>query len=106
MTLAGTFHMRSRVDRLYIKRGKGRRGLIAVENCVRAEERSLACYAKDSEEWLMKIVSKDVEEMKDGKTNKKRVAGEREDCLSEKKLHGKILGEIKEVETERNLAVA
>ena len=102
MTLAGAFLMRSSVDRLYIKSGKGGRGLIGIEDCVRAEEGSLACYAKGREEWLMKIVAKDVEEMEDGKTYRKRVAGEREDRLSEKKLHGKILGEMKEVATERN----
>ena len=102
MTLAGTFHVRSSVDRLYIKRGKGGRGLIGVEDCVRAVEGSLACYAKGSEERLMKIVAKDVEEMEDSKTYRKRVEGEREDHLSEKKLRVKILGEMKEVVTERN----
>ena len=57
----------------------------------------MACYAKGSEEWLMKIVTKDVEGMEDVKTYMKRVAGEREDRLSENKLHGKIQGEMKEV---------
>ena len=50
--------------------------MIGVEDCVRAEEGSLACYAKGSEEWLMKIVAKDVEEKEDGKTYRKRVARE------------------------------
>ena len=102
MTFAGALHMRSSVDRLYIKRGKGGRGLIGVEDCFRAEEGSLACYAKGSKEWLMRIVAKDVEEREDGKTYRKIVAGETEDCLSEKKLNEKKLGEMKEVETERN----
>ena len=101
MTLVGAFHMRSSLDRLYIKRGKGGRGLIEIEDCVRAEEEGLACYAKGSEEWLMKIVAKDLQEMEDGKIYRKRVAGEREDRLLKKKLHGKILGEMKEVRTER-----
>ena len=30
---------------------------------------------------LMKIVAKDIEEMEDSKTYRKRVVGEREDCL-------------------------
>ena len=50
----------------------------------------------------MNIVAKDIEEMEDSKTYRKRVAGEREDCLLEKKLHGKILSEMKEEGTERN----
>ena len=101
MTLAGTFHMRSSLDRLYIKRGKGGRELIEIEDCARAEEEGLVCYAKGREEWLMKIVAKDLQEMEDGKTYRKRVAGEREDRLLKKELHGKILGEMKEVRTER-----
>ena len=94
MTLAGVFQLRSSVDRLYVRRGRGGRGLTGVED--------LACYKKGSEEWLMEIVARDVEEMEDAKTYRKRAAGEREDCLSEKKLHGKILGDMKEVGTERN----
>ena len=86
---------------MYTRRGKGGRGLIEVEECVRTEKEILACYAKGIEEWLMKIAAKDVEETEDGKTYRKRVAGEREDRLSEKELHGKILGEMKEVRTER-----
>ena len=46
------------------------------------EEASLACHAKGSEKSLMKIVAKDVEEMEDSKTYRKRGVGEREDCLS------------------------
>ena len=102
MTLAGAFHMRSSVDRLYIKRGKGGRGLIGIEDCVRAEEGSLGCYAKGSEEWMLQIVAREMEDMEDGRTYRKRIAGEREDRLAEKKLHGKILGEMKEIGTERN----
>ena len=61
--------------------------MIEVEDCLRAEEQSLPYYAKRSEEWLTKIVAKDVEEMKDGKTYRKRKAREREDQLLEQKLH-------------------
>ena len=68
MTLAGAFHVRNSLNRLYIKRGKGGRGLIGVEDCVRAEKQSLSCDAKWGEEWLMKIVAKNVEEMEHGKT--------------------------------------
>ena len=46
------------------------------------------------QEWLTKTMAKNVEELEE-----KRVAGETEDCLSEKKLHGKILGEMKGVGT-------
>ena len=37
-------HIRSNVDRLYIKRKEGGRGLMSVEECVRAEEAALEEY--------------------------------------------------------------
>ena len=37
LTVNGAFHMRSSVGRLYMKRKVGGRGLISVEECVRAE---------------------------------------------------------------------
>ena len=92
MTLAGAFHMRRSVDWLYIKRGKGGRGLIGVEYCVRTEEGSLACYAKRSEEWLMKIVAKDIEEKEDGKTYRKRVAVREGRLLIRKEIAWKDTG--------------
>ena len=38
LTVHGSFHPRSDVDRLYLPKGKGRRGLMSCESCVRAEE--------------------------------------------------------------------
>ena len=102
MTLAGAFHIRSSVDRLYIKRGKGGRGLIAVEDCVRAEEGSLACYARRSKEWMLEVVARQTDEMEEGSSYRKRTGEEREEWLAKKKLHGKILGEMKDLGTERN----
>jgi hypothetical protein len=38
LSAKGAFHMNSSVDRLYMKREVGGRGLISVEECARAEE--------------------------------------------------------------------
>ena len=50
MTMYGGLHPQSDVDRWYVKRKEGVRGLISVERCVREEENSLAFYVANSEE--------------------------------------------------------
>ena len=44
MTIYGGLHPKSDVDRLYVKRKEGGRGLISVERCIREEENSLGFY--------------------------------------------------------------
>ena len=56
MTMYGALHPKSDVDRLYIKRKEGGRGLMSVECCVREEENSLGFYVANSEENLFKGV--------------------------------------------------
>ena len=46
LTMNGIFHKKGNVDRLYINRKAGGRGLISVENCVRMEEKNLRNYLK------------------------------------------------------------
>jgi hypothetical protein len=57
LTLNGAFNMRSNKDRLYMKRKVGGRGLISMEECVRAEEAGLRDYVMDSGEWMLKVVA-------------------------------------------------
>ena len=52
----GALHPKSDVDRLYIKRKVGDRGLMSVECCVREEENSLGFYVANSEENFIKGV--------------------------------------------------
>ena len=56
MTMYGALHPKSDVDRLYIKRKEGGRGLVSVECCVREEENRLGFYVSNSEESLIKGV--------------------------------------------------
>ena len=53
MTMYGAFHPKSDVDRLYLKRHGGGRGLISIENCVRGEENSSGLYVMNSAEKLI-----------------------------------------------------
>ena len=46
-------HPRSNVDRLYLPRSEGGKGLLSLEECVNAEKRSLGQYLKmNKDEWL------------------------------------------------------
>jgi hypothetical protein len=54
LTMYGAMHPKSDVDRLYVKRKEGGRGLISVEQCVRGEENSLGFYLANSEEILIR----------------------------------------------------
>ena len=57
MTMYGALHPnKSDVDRLYIKRKEGGRGLMSVECCIKEEQNSLGFYGANSEENLIKGV--------------------------------------------------
>ena len=57
MTIYGGLHPKSDVDRYYVKRNEGGRGLISVERCIREEEKSLGFYVANWEENLIRGVS-------------------------------------------------
>ena len=46
MKLYGALHPKSDVDRVYVARQKGGRGIISCALCVKAEENSLAWYVR------------------------------------------------------------
>ena len=48
MTMHGALHPRSDINRLYMPREKGGRGLISCERCIRSEENSVGWYVKNS----------------------------------------------------------
>ena len=103
LTMKGAFHMNSSVDRLYMKRLVGGRGLISVEECVKAEVLGLSNYVAGSEEWMLKVVGTHMEAGAELKTDfKKRMAEERQERLNGKKLHGKFFKETKDVADERS----
>ena len=47
------FHPKSDVDRLYVTRSKGGRGLIGCKSCVVTEENSLGWYIRNHDEPLL-----------------------------------------------------
>ena len=56
LTMKGAFHRNSSVDRLYMKRQVGGRGLISVEECVKAEVLGLSEYVAGSKKRMLRVV--------------------------------------------------
>ncbi len=102
LTVNGAFHMRSNVGRLYMKRKVGGRGLISVEECVRAEEAGLREYVMDSDEWMLKVVANGMVAGESKVDYQRRLQRERSEDLRAKKLHGKFFNETDLVADERS----
>ena len=58
-TIYRALHPKSDVERLYIPRKKGGRGLISIEDCVELAIRSLEVYVHGSEERLIQAARGD-----------------------------------------------
>jgi len=99
MTMGGMFHQKGDVDRLYLVRKDGGRGLISVTDCVRMEEKNMAKYVIGCKERLFGVVSEGVEEDESGKEYKKRRMVERKDKIKNKQIHGRVLGDMEKVGT-------
>ena len=78
-TMNRALHPRSDVDRLYLKRVDGGRGLQCLEEVVKLEELSLAFYLSKKEEKLLKEVVKEglFQETEDPKERKRQNTAER-----------------------------
>ena len=116
LTMNGVFHKKGNVDRLYMKRCDGGRGLISVEDCVRMEEANLRNHLRKSVETLMMSASSVLigeEECKreceinfhteecyleeSGAEYKERIFKERTERVYEKKMHGRFFRDVSEV---------
>ena len=58
LDMYGALPPKSDVDRLYLKRKHGGRGLISIEMCLRLEENNLGMYVCGSNEILLKGIKK------------------------------------------------
>ena len=56
MKMYGGLHPKNDVDRMYVKRKEGGRGLMSVEQCIREEQYSLGFYVANSQENLIRGV--------------------------------------------------
>jgi len=85
LTMYCMFHKKGDVDRLYLGRAEGGRGLISVEDCVLIENNSLYEYVSNSEEKLLREVFNEGVVMTG--RDKKQTLDMRNENLKGKKLH-------------------
>ena len=99
----GALHPKSHVDRLYLKKKEGGRGLMSVERCVREEENSLGFYVANSEENLINgVAAAETINTEDTVTSgefKKQRAQELKQSWHEKKKDGQFIREMQFVGT-------
>ena len=99
-------HKKSNINRLYMKRKEGGRGLISIRSCVDNEIRSLNEYIANSDEELLMFAADTLDlnanniETKDD--FQKRLAREKAAELKAMKLHGQFENDTKEVKVKES----
>ena len=91
MTMYGAQHPKADVDRLYLKRCDGGRGLIGIEDCVQAEVDNLDKYLRTTEENMLKEVNRSntLENKKQGQS-KEDIQKRHQEGYQNKVLHGQF----------------
>ena len=85
LTPHNMFHKKGDVDRLYISRQEGGRGLISIEDCVLMERNNLFHYVNESREQFLREVVK--EEVVSEGMPKVEIRKRRQENLMNKNLH-------------------
>ena len=99
----GAHHPKADIDRLYLKRAAGGRGLIGAEDCIRIERENLISYIRSSEEQLLKAVHKEgILKSGKGEKTKEEIQQEHTEKRSQKAIHGQFEGAIKEIKGNRS----
>ena len=98
MTMNRALHPKADVDRLYISRDEGGRGMVSIEECVRLEECSLSDYIKRRRMNEDSVLDSFVKETTARELKKKNMT-ERKDGWKGKALHGQYPSKVEEMET-------
>ena len=97
-TIYGALHPKSDVDRLYIPRKEGGRGLISIKDCVELAIRGLEVYVHGCEERLIQAARGDkIDGLEAAIVSKRSKTEKRLEDWEEKVLHGQYLRQTKEV---------
>ena len=95
-------HPRSSVDRLYIPRVQGGRGLLRVKDCVELERSNLFDYAANNSERLLKTATEELQlRTKINGKNKEERENEIQAARKEKAMHGQFLRETEGMQDQR-----
>ena len=102
LTIYGALHPKSDVDRLYIPRKEGGRGLISIKDCVELAIRGLEVYVHGSEERLIQAARGDkIDGLEAASILKRSKIEKRLKDWEEKVLHGQYLRQTKEVRSDQ-----
>ena len=100
LTMYGALHPKSDIDRLYLKRKYGGRGLISIETCVRSEENNLGLHVRESNKMLLKGVKNvgivKTENLMEKEDFKKNSQNEFKNKWHEKRMYGQFVREMPE----------
>ena len=100
MAINRMYHTQRDIDRLYIARVEGGRGLLSIAKCVETEEQSLSLYLDQSEERLLRLSKSERILPPYGgpvSTTKKHKKEQKHKPWKEKQLHGKFIREKEEI---------
>ena len=101
-TIYGALHPKSDVDRLYIPRKEGGRGLISIKDCVELAIRGLEVYVHGCEETLIQAARGDkIDGLEAASVLKRSKIEKRLKDWEEKVLHGQYLRQTKEVRSDQ-----
>ena len=101
-TIYGALHPKSDVDRLYIPRKEGGRGLISIKDCVELAIRGLEVYVHGCEERLIQAARGDkIDGLEAASVLKRLNIEKRLKDWEEKVLHGQYLRQTKEVRSDQ-----
>ena len=101
-TIYGALHPKSDVDRLYIPRKEGGRGLISTEDCVESAITGLEVYIHGSEERLIQAAKGDkIDGLEAVSVLKRSKKEKRLEDWEKKVLHGQYLTQTKEVRSDQ-----
>ena len=103
MTMYGAHHPKADVDRLYLQRCEGGRGLLGLEDCVQVEVHSLEKYLSTSKEKILKEVSRSrIIENNKCERSKEEVDKKHQEKYEGKPLHGQFRKATEEVRSKRS----
>ena len=98
LTMHKAFYLRDDVDRLYVGRKDGGRGLISIEECVENAVLGVRGYVEKSKEKLLSAANDWHEESEETAGDlKKRRAAERQERWKEKQMHGQFIRQTKDI---------
>ena len=102
LTIYRAHHPKAEVERLYLKRKVGGRGMIGIEDCINLEISSLASYVENSEELLLKAVASEKILKLESPINAETIHKSHEVMWKSKRLHWQFDKATREVKGERS----